>query len=280
MDPNPREERKSGGARNGPAGIYGVINNTASEELELPVLYFAEGQEDLQTNIMDCKELRSIYLKRTYGYAGRLLDLGKHYEPEPVKRPTIPNGASDEEKAIVMNLYREDCKIRLREIAEMKRAYAKIYAFLYGQLSEESKEKVKTVQNWDDIEESNDPLDLWKAIVATHMAAVTGATACDKSRARSAYSNINQDSTESVASLKKRIDNALKVYDAVGQSRPADEELAADFIRQLDTNRFAGLRADLENKQLIYGQDMYPKTLVDAYSMAVNYKVIVPISDN
>ena len=136
----------------------------------------------------------------------------------------------------------------------MKRAYAKIYAFLYGQLSEESKAKVKTVQNWDDIEKSNDPLDLWKAIVATHMAAVTGATACDKSRARSAYSNINQDSTESVASLKKRIDNALKVYDAVGQSRPADEELAADFIRKLDANRFAGLRADLENKQLVSGQ--------------------------
>ena len=102
MAPNLRKERKSGGARNGPAGIYGVINNTASEELELPVLYFAEGQEDLQTNIMDCKELWSIYLKRTYGNAGRLLDLGKHYEPEPVKRPTIPNGASDEEKAIII----------------------------------------------------------------------------------------------------------------------------------------------------------------------------------
>ena len=116
--------------------------------------------------------------------------------------------------------------------------------------------------------------------MATHMAAVTGATACDKLKARSAYSNINQDSTKSVASLKKRIDNALKVYDAVGQSRPADEELAADFIRKLDANRFAGLRADLENKQLVSGQDLYPKTLVDAYSMAVNYKVIVPISDN
>jgi hypothetical protein len=47
MAPNLRKERKSGGASNGPAGIYGVINNTASEELELPVLDFAEGQEDL-----------------------------------------------------------------------------------------------------------------------------------------------------------------------------------------------------------------------------------------
>ena len=61
MAPTLRKERKSGGARNGPAGIYGVINNTGSEELELPVLYFAEGQENLQTNIMDCKELWSIY---------------------------------------------------------------------------------------------------------------------------------------------------------------------------------------------------------------------------
>ena len=35
MAPNLRKERKSGGARNEPAGIYEVIINTASKEIEL-----------------------------------------------------------------------------------------------------------------------------------------------------------------------------------------------------------------------------------------------------
>ena len=91
------------------------------------------------TNIVECKEVWSIILKRTYGNAGRLLDLGKYYEPEPIKMPSIPNGATDEEKALIMDLHKENCKIRLREIAELKREYPKIYAFLYGHLSEESK---------------------------------------------------------------------------------------------------------------------------------------------
>ena len=119
-----------------------------------------------------------------------------------------------------MDLHKENCKIRLREIAELKREYPKIYAFLYGHLSEESKAKVKTVKDWDVKEASNDPLLLWQAIVTTHMAAVIGATASDRARARSAYSDVNQHPNESVAHLKKRIDDILRVYDAVRQARP------------------------------------------------------------
>ena len=134
---------------------------------------------------------------------------------------------------------------------------------------------MKTSSNWADIERDNDPEALWTAILKTHMAAVTQSAAGDKARARQAYSEIHQDRTESVAQLKRRIDSALMVYDAVGQKRPSNEELAADFISKLDPFRFSAMKALLENSKVMTGADNYPKTMIAAYSMAAEFKVPV-----
>ena len=40
------------------------------------------------------------------------------------------------------------------------------------------------------------------------------------------------------------------------------------------------MRADLDNEQVLTGKDIYPKTLVDAYTMAINYKVVKPLSES
>ena len=93
---------------------------------------------------------------------------------------------------------REECKIRIRTVAAMREEYLKIYAFLLGRMSEQSKARVKTSLNWVDIERDNDPEALWTAILKSHMAAVTQSAAGDKARARQAYSEIRQDQTESV----------------------------------------------------------------------------------
>ena len=72
---------------------------------------------------------------------------------------------SDPEKALALEMYREECKIRIRAVAAMREEYPKIYAFLLGQMSEQSKARVKTSSNWADIERDNDPEALWVAIL-------------------------------------------------------------------------------------------------------------------
>ena len=276
----PREHKKSGykshrGAEGkGPAGASSSKNSNSSAEPALPVLTFNEGRADIQTNFLDCKEKWSIHLKKTYGNAGRLLELKKHYEPPRVAPPVLTL-LSDEEKALAKELHREECKLRLRLVADLQAEYPKIYAFLMGQLSEQSKARVKTVGNWNTIETDNDPEALWVAIEHTHMAAVTQSAASDKARARQAYSEIKQSRSESVAQLKNRFDSALLVFDAVGQKKPPEEEIAADFVSKLDPFRFATMKALLENSKMMTGTDNFPKTLADAYNMAAEFKVPV-----
>ena len=180
-------------------------NSNSSAEPALPVLTFNEGRADIQTNFLDCKEKWSIHLKKTYGNAGRLLELKKHYEP-PQAVPPVLALLSDEEKALAKELHREECKLRLRLVADLQAEYPKIYAFLMGQMSEQSKARVKTVVNWNTIETDNDPEALWVAIEHTHMAAVAQSAVSDKARGRQAYSEMKQSRSESVAQLKKRFD--------------------------------------------------------------------------
>jgi hypothetical protein len=86
------------------------------------MLTFNEGRADIQTNIVECKEKWSIFLKKTYGNAGRLLELQKHYVPPVV---AAPNTAlmNDVEKALALEMYKEECKIRLRAVASLRDDY-------------------------------------------------------------------------------------------------------------------------------------------------------------
>ena len=271
------------GAENGPAGqtagVAGSAQQESNHEPGLPILTYAEGRGEIQTNFLECKEKWSVYLKRTYGNAGRLLELGKHYEPEAVP-PLKLSGLTDTQKEMELDIHKEAIKMRMRDIHDLRKDYPRIYAFLYGHMSTESRAKVKTVSNWADIERDNDEAALWKAMTETHMAAVSGSAGSDKSRVRDAYYETRQHPNESVADLKKKFDDILLVFDAVGQTRPPQEELAVDFIRKLDSNKFAGLRAELDNARLIHGTDQYPKTLVAAYELAVNYKVVKQVADH
>ena len=77
MAPKVRKDRRSGGASNSPAGFNGTVNTAVAPDLKAPILHYAEGRGEIMTNIVECKEVWSIVLLRTYGNAGRLLDLGK-----------------------------------------------------------------------------------------------------------------------------------------------------------------------------------------------------------
>ena len=115
---------------------------------------------------------------KTYGNAGRLLDLKKHYEPPPVAAPIVTLMGD-----LALEMHREECKIRMWTVAAMREEYLKIHAFLLGQMSEQSKARVKTSSNWADIERDNDPEALWIAILKTHMASVTqSAIICNKTK--------------------------------------------------------------------------------------------------
>jgi len=81
--------------------------------------------------------------------------------------------------------------------------------------------------------------------------------------ARKVYTYVRKYSYESVADFKRRFDLSLQVYQSVGNERPEEAIIAADFIDKLDRGRFADLQDELHNKSLQAAKDeaVYPVTL-------------------
>jgi hypothetical protein len=271
MGPKSRKDNR----RSSTANIGAAAGESKNAGEKRAILTYAEGRGEVQTNFLVCKEAWSIELKELYGNAGRLLELDKHFTPEDIPSPGMVEAKTEEQKAtndMAMELYREERKLRLREIRYLQSDYPKIYAYMWNRMSTESRAKVRTTKDWDKTERDNCPLGLWGAIKLTHMAATSASAENDRQRARAAYSTIRQYGSETVAELKKRVDDVMLLYDAVKQARPTDEEQAADFLAKLDGSRFSTLKVHLENQRLL-GVDNYPKSLTDAYNLAVNWKV-------
>ena len=272
MGPKTRKDNKRLSTAN--IGVAGGESKGSTGD-KRSILTYAEGRGEVQTNFLACKEAWSIELKELYGNAGRLLELDKHYVPADIPPPGSIEAKTPEQKAtneMNVEMWKEECKLRLREIRNLQCDYPKMYAYIWNRMSTESRAKVRTTKGWDNVERDNCPLGLWGAIKLTHMAATSASAENDRQRARAAYGAIRQYATETVAELKKRVDDVMLLFDAVKQARPTDEEQAADFLAKLDGNRFSTLKVHLENQRLL-GIDCYPKNLTDAYNLAVNWKV-------
>ena len=67
---------------------------------------------------------------------------------------------------------------------------------------------------------------------------------------------------------------ALETYDEVGEPRPSEERLTVEYIFKLDTARFGGMRADLENQRALRPKrDLTPKTVAAAHELASSWKI-------
>jgi hypothetical protein len=96
----------------------------------------------------------SVYAVSTYGNLGRLIKTRAYYDPqivEPLPEPV-------DRTSVEYELYKEECKARAREMKDMAADRPRLYAAIWGQLSLESKDKVREAPDWADIEAELDPL--------------------------------------------------------------------------------------------------------------------------
>jgi len=134
---------------------------------------------------------------------------------------------------------KEQWKCELKALADKKSKImenkSKLYWLIRGNMSAESVDRVKAYlgAKFDDLEESADPLLLWRAIRDTHTAYSTGSNYSDAARVKLAYNNIKQYPGESLSGYKDRIDVAVKAMIAVGLTPPSEQEMAADFSPRL-----------------------------------------------
>ncbi len=267
--PDNRRRRNGHGNRNGRnTSDTTTVTPGASVRIPgMPILRYGPNN-----NFDECQTEWKTHFTTKYGMLGQLTKDDEYYVP-----PAINAGEAFDEDEFEENPYLriqivEEVKSRQAMIMEMFKNRPKMFAEMWGHMSEESKDKVRQHPNWHLIQKEDDPLELWKAIKATHIVTAIGNPVADRATARDNYSKVKQHPTESLARYKVRFDNAVRARVALEDPHlPSEEDQAMDFINRLDDARYARFRANMRNSVNVDKTGTYPATLLEAYNRAANY---------
>ena len=188
---------------------------------------------DLLTISQNLKKAVSKKALKDYGNLGKLIKLGKYYEPEEpdITEYDLENDSMGVNKANFM----EDMKEYRKELMRMRHDRPKLYALIYQYLSEESQEEIKRSDKFDTIDEATDPLGLWLLIEETHKVnLISKVEAVTKMAPKSTYQTIRQGAFENIITYKERFNAALKGYNDQGNPEMSEKDIAMDFFRGLD----------------------------------------------
>ena len=238
---------------------------------ELPLLRFSENLTE--NNFQVFRDALHLYAMREYKDLGRIIDTLEYYVPPDVVIPAEVLTPETDPGGFKAHAIRAQVTERFKYITAMESNRSSLYSVILGQLSTESTARIKQSTEWTSIEESRDPLRLWKLVMETHTAGVAGEGRRDYKNVRDAYALLKQGATETLADYHLRFKRVLNQFTTLRKPQPEETEQATDFISGLDPTRYATFVADLENSTGAFGILNYPTTLAAAYVMATKYKV-------
>ena len=142
---------------------------------------------------------------------------------------------------------RKEWKIKIKKIEEHKR---QVFALVYAQLSDSSRNEVEDHADWAANFLLRDLLYLITRIRATHIARQSGNPAQDMERVRNGWNNLRMMVNESSFAFRKRVDDYQFERSSVGLPLIPDGELIIGILNRLDMTRYASLVKDyLDNER-------------------------------
>jgi len=132
-----------------------------------------------ESNYADFKEQMSTYLQQKFGNNGTFISRDEYYVPPDVVEPDADDGphAGRADRAL-WALYESEIKARAKMMNKHYQERTQMYQILWGQLSNDSKEKIRQNHQFaaaeHDRDGSPDPLQLWRIIAQTHLVESTG----------------------------------------------------------------------------------------------------------
>jgi len=206
---------------------------------ELLVLSF----KDKRSNYPDFKEQMSTYLQQKFGNNGTFIDRDDYYIPQEVIEPDADDGpnAGRADRAL-WSLYESEIKARAKMISKHYQERTQMYQIVWGQLSNDSKEKVRQHHQFADAEHddegSPDPLQLWRIIAQTHLVESTGSIILDRDEAKSTYEKIKQRYQESIGDYKLRFDRTIEALEQLEHPQIPDAiNQVVHFIKSLNDSK-------------------------------------------
>ena len=278
------------------AGKENVHARNSGVEPELSTFDYSVDRVD-RAKFNESKRKLIDHVSKTYGKAVRIIEREEHVQFTP---PVPP---SEEEiemlgKRLAGTKYSTDYASYRRQVDAYEETKPKLYGLLWAQCTTAMRNQLKSDENWSYIDNSKDPLYLWKLIQEISLSGSTAKqnTIKKKVEATFRFNRFRQFKTETVGDFYERFQDEYDIYKSNGgcladpgridleTAFETEEEkqeyisiiesetqliLAMNFIEKLDRTRYGRMQDELQN---LYdrGQDSYPTTLVDAYHMAVN----------
>ena len=225
------------------------------------------------TNYPEWKKRFYVWAARSYGNLGNSLEADEEYIPPEIIIDENELTAEADPFHLKLEVIKAQIKNRESEIQSIKERKPQLYAAIWGQLSRESRDQAKRHDFWEVVDQSKEPLHLWRIVEETHMNETSSNPTLDRQNAKIKFERTWQYKAESITDFKDRFDYLYEHYIAMGNPELDDQSLAMDFLMKLDNSRYTEFRNYLMNG-VTTGTVAYPNTLSGMYNQAVNFKPI------
>ena len=259
-------------------------------------------QFDYSSNYRDvekfsvCRRLLASEVGKAFGEAANIIEHGEHFVFFP---PDYPDDDEWNDPDVGPRV-RMEYGTEYSAYVKLKTAYdtkcAQVYHLIWSKCTISMQNAVKEHADFNVWDRHKDVLNLWLRIVDISMNG-TGAAENESKRineAKHRFDRVHQRQNESVGEFYYRFNENYDAMVSQGahlvqplipggltneqlqeifELHAEQEELlkSMSFLNKLDKIRYSGLMDDLDNAKQ-FGRDEYPKTLVDAYSLANRYR--------
>jgi len=231
------------------------------------------------SNLHICLEKWKQYSLLNYGEIGSIFTDLEYPEPDVPEQP-LQEDLDNDGTGFVRSSYLEKAKLYEKRCEDIRNKRVQVFALIFGQLSEESKQVASMSSKYSSVvEKSNHPVKLLKILIKTHSTNLTGINALDRKTSRDYYNSMTQSKEETLLNFKRRYEEALKALLATGEPLPSEASQAVDFLSKLDRGRYSEFDTDLSNNAARLGQlgfkgDSFPNTLMKVYELASRWKIV------
>jgi uncharacterized membrane protein YgcG len=212
---------------------------------------------------------------KTYTMANFIAGLDDIFNSENAAYPDFYEPEFPEEHdrgdAVVMEIWKLDNKEYRENAKKLEEHKVKLMGVLLGQMSEASKDQVKTTQEGKTAIEEKEPLDLVRAIVSTHLTAGRIDNDQNLYAAETNYRRIQMGEYEPIATYHRRFLASLTSLKECASRAEKDGAVPDDELQSIHfistTNGQYGAYKDYFKRGIVSA----PTTLQDAYEKMVDF---------
>ena len=201
----------------------------------LPVLVYRDPNKSNTNNYAEFKEPLRIYLEATFGKYGKFITDKKLWEPENPDLPTIRYNVKNRLSVSTWKAYDSAVERKDKQIEKFEDDKIKIFNVIMGQLSDPSKAQLKQFHGWRELLESNNPLELWNLIEATHLIPIASNDIVTvQSEAMNQYNQLRMPYSGTIDVFYEKFESCIDALESVKHPHvPEHAFQALDFADKL-----------------------------------------------